>query len=67
MTDAHLQILGVIARGRARRLADHDRATDGARSLSVLKRSSLARQSDRAYSELARARRRREDVEHSVD
>lgn len=58
MTDAHLQILGVIARGRARRLADHDRAAEGG-PLSVPQRSSLARQSDRAHSELARARRRR--------
>lgn len=59
MTDAHLRILGVIARGRARRLADHDRATEGGRPFSVPQRSALARQSDRAYSELARARRRR--------
>jgi hypothetical protein len=59
MTDAHLQILGVIARGRVRRLAAHDRAAVGGEPLPVPQRSLLARQSKRAHLELSRARRRR--------
>lgn len=59
--DTELRILGVIARGRARRLAAHDAAVSGEHPSTEPPRDELARRCDRAQRELARTRRRGAD------
>lgn len=59
MTDAHLDILRAIARGRARRLAADTGAPAPAEGPSTERHSELARRSAAARAQLTRAHARR--------